>query len=369
MPIRRSATSEPSRSTGAGGGDVDLIAINAIRSGKIAAYLEMRDQVLVEAQAQLDKLAAAMSSALSDKTTNGTAVTAGAQSGFDIDLGGLIAGNTVRLTYTDNASGTQRTVTLVRVDDPAALPLSNTATTDPNDQVIGLDFSGGLASVVSQLGSALATTGLQFSNPAGSTLRVLDDGAINKVDVDAVAATATATSLTGGSAELPFFLDASNPYSGAITAIGPQSVGFAARIAVNAGLIADPSRLVVYQTSPLTPAGDATRPNFIYDRLNAAPLAFSPRSGIGTTTAPFGGTLTQFVRQIISQQGAAAEAAANLKQGQDVVVNSLQQRFNDSSSVNIDQEMANLLNLQNAYGANARVMSAVKDMLETLMRM
>jgi flagellar hook-associated protein 1 FlgK len=52
-----------------------------------------------------------------------------------------------------------------------------------------------------------------------------------------------------------------------------------------------------------------------------------------------------------------------------VVLNSLQQRFNDTASVNIDQEMASLLSLQNSYAANARVLSAVKDMLDTLMRM
>jgi flagellar hook-associated protein 1 FlgK len=39
------------------------------------------------------------------------------------------------------------------------------------------------------------------------------------------------------------------------------------------------------------------------------------------------------------------------------------------SAVNVDAEMANLLNLQNAYAANARVMSTVKEMLETLMAM
>jgi flagellar hook-associated protein 1 FlgK len=355
--------------SGANGGDFDLIANNTIRSGQIAAYLEMRDQVLVQAQNQLDALAAGMASALSDKTTDGTAISIAGQSGFDIDLSGLVAGNSVRLSYTDNATGKQHTVTLVRVDDPAALPLSNTATTDPNDKVVGLDFSGGLAGIVSQLGSALATTGLQVSNPAGSTLRILDDGPVNKVDVNAVSATATTTSLTAGGAQLPFFLDASSPYTGAITSVGPQSLGFAARIAVNAGLIADPSRLVVYQTSPLTPAGDATRPNFLYDQLSGATLAFSPSSGIGTTAAPFSGSVTQFVRQIASQQGQAAEAADNLKQGQDVVLNSLQQRFNDSASVNIDQEMANLLGLQNSYAANARVLGAVRDMLETLMKM
>ena len=75
------------------------------------------------------------------------------------------------------------------------------------------------------------------------------------------------------------------------------------------------------------------------------------------------------MRQVISQQGEAASSANNLKQGQDVVLNSLQQRFNDVSGVNVDQEMANLLSLQNSYAANARVMSAVKDMLDALINM
>ena len=52
------------------GGSVDLIQSNAIRSGQIAAYLQMRDQDLVQAQNQLDAIAAAMASALSDKTTS-----------------------------------------------------------------------------------------------------------------------------------------------------------------------------------------------------------------------------------------------------------------------------------------------------------
>ena len=354
---------------GPNGGDVDLVANRSIRSGEIAAYLEMRDQVLVGAQAQLDEIAAAMARALSDRTIDGTAVTAGAQAGFDIDLASLLNGNSVRVTYTDNVTNTQHVVTLVRVDDPAALPLSDTATTDPNDRVIGLDFSGGLASIISQLGAALVQTPLQFSNPAGTTLRVLDDGAPNAIDVDAVAATMTSTGLASGNAELPFFLDANAPYSGAITSIGAQSVGFAGRIAVNAGLLTDPAKVVVFQTSPLTPAGDPTRPNFMYDRLNSATLTFSPSSGIGATIAPFSGSLPEMIRQVISHQGDAAEAAANLKEGQDVVFNSLQQRFNNTSSVNIDEEMANLLNLQNAYAANARVMSTIKEMLDTLLKM
>jgi flagellar hook-associated protein 1 FlgK len=349
--------------------NVDLIASRSIRSGQLAALIEMRDQILVEAQSQLDEIAAGLARALSDRTTDGTAVTAGAQSGFDIDLNGLLNGNSVNFTYTDNTTSTQHTVTLVRVDDPAALPLDNTATPDPNDRVIGVNLSGGLASVISQLNGLFATAQLQFSNPAGLTLRVLDDGAMNKVDVNALFATKTVTSLTGGSGELPLFLDGNGAFTGAITAGGKQATGLAGRIALNAGLRADPSRLVVFQTSPLTPAGDSTRPNFLYERLRSGVLSFSPAAGIGTTAAPFRGSLPAFMRQVISSQGDAAAAATHLQEGQQVVFNALQQRFNDSASVNIDEEMANLLHLQNSYAASARVLSTIKEMLDALMRL
>jgi flagellar hook-associated protein 1 FlgK len=351
------------------GGDIDLIASKSIRSGQIAAYLEMRDQVLVQTQGQLDQIAAGLASALSDVAVDGTPAPAGPQAGFDIDLSGLQDGNSIRLAYTDNTTGKQHTVTLVRVDDPAVRALPNSATSDPNDKVIGLDFSGGPASIVAQLNTALGATSLQFSNPAGTTLRVLDDGGPNKIDVNALSATKTTTTLTGGASALPFFVDGNSPYTGSIRADGSQMIGLAGRIAVNSSLLADPSKLVVYQTSPPTVSGDPTRPNFIYDQLNGATLTFSPQSGIGSAAAPFSGSIESFLRQVISQQGQAAQAADNLKQGQDVVFNSLQQRFNDGAGVNMDQEMANLLNLQNSYAANARVLSAVKDMIDTLLQM
>jgi flagellar hook-associated protein 1 len=348
-----------------GGGSVDLISNGSIRSGEIASYLNMRDSVLVQAQSQVDALAGQMSSALSDTTTPGTAVTAGTQNGFDTDVGAMLAGNSTTVTYADSLN-VQHTINIVRVDDPSVLPLSNTVTTNPNDTVVGVDFSGGMASVVTQLNTALSATGLQFSNPTGTVLRVLDSGP-GTITVNSVATTTTATSLTGGTGALPLFVDGTSPYSGAITAAGPQSVGFAGRIQVNAALVADPSKLVTYQSN--TAAGDTTRPNFIYNQLVNASLEFSPSTGIGAAASPFQGTLSSFMSQIVSTQSLATTAANNLQSGQDIVVNALQARFNATSAVNIDTEMANLLTLQNNYGANARVMSTVKAMLDSLLQM
>ena len=349
------------------GTPVDLIQNRAIRSGAIAAYLQMRDQDLVHAQTQLDALAASMAQALSNKAIPSTAVSPAPQAGFDIDTADLLAGNTITINYTDTATTTAHTITLVRVDDPSALPLSNTATATANDTVFGIDFSGGMASVITQINTALTGTGMTASNPGGTTLEILDDGLANTVNVDGLSAVATETSLAGGSAEFPLFTDGAAAYTGAITGTGSQLTGLAARIAVNPLVAADSSNLIVYQAG--TPAGDDTRPNFIYQQLTAAAQAFSPTTGIGTVTAPFIGSIPTYLRQFISQQGEAASSADNLKQGQEVVLNSLQQRFNDASGVNVDEEMANLLTLQSSYAANARVVSAVKDMLDALMQM
>ena len=349
------------------GTPVDLIQNRSIRSGTIAAYLQMRDQDLVQAQNQLDALAAGMAQALSDKTTTGSPVSPLPQNGFDIDVGALSAGNTITINYTDTLTSTPHTITLVRVDDPAALPLSGTATATANDSVYGIDFSGGMASVITQINAALTGTGMVASNPSGTTLEILDDGLGNTVDVDSVSAATTVTSLTGGSAEFPLFTDGATPFTGAITSRGSQVVGLASRITVNPTVAADPSSLIIYQ--PGTPAGDSARPDFILQQMTGASLTFSPNTGIGTVSAPFVGSLTTYLRQVVSQQGEAASSANNLKQGQDVVLNALQQRFNEASGVNVDQEMANLLTLQNSYAANARVMSAVKDMLDALINM
>ena len=353
------------------GGSYDMVSTNSIRSGKIAAYLELRDNTLVKAQAQIDQFAAAMSSALSDKTTDGTATPASVlpQAGFDLDLTGLQSGNVIHVTYKDNTTGLTHNLSIVRVDDPSVLPLSNTTTLDPNDEVLGVNFAGGIGSVVAQLNAALGpTANLQFSNPSGSTLRVLDDGAPNRSDVTAASVTTTMSSLTSGNVQLPLFTDNGRVYSGAITANGSQQIGLAARISVNTALLGDPSRVIISSTNPLTAAGDSSRSDFILVQLSTGTYRYSPQAGIGTTGAPFTGTLTNFAKQFISQQGEAATAAKQLADGQDVVLNTLQNKLSATSGVNIDDEMAHLLALQNAYSANARVMSSIKQMYDTLIQ-
>ena len=60
--------------------------------------------------------------------------------------------------------------------------------------------------------------------------------------------------------------------------------------------------------------------------------------------------------------------ATQLQQGQSVVVSTLQQKFNSTAGVNIDTEMANLIQVQNTYAANAHIMSVVQSMMQSLLQ-
>ena len=345
------------------GSSVDVAANNVVSSGQIAADLKLRDQTLVQAQSQIDQLAATMASALSDKTTVGNAV-AGPPSGFDVDLAGAAPGNAVNITYTDTATNSQRQITLVNVIDPAALPLRNA--TNANPVKVGVDFSGGMTSVASALNTALGGTHISFS-PSGAALRITDDGTgLSKIS--AASATKTISSLTSGNPQLPLFTDGRALYTGAITASGSQVTGLAGRIAVNSSLITDPSRLSVYNTSPVTPAGDARRSDFLYSQLTTAVFSYSPQTGLGSANQEFSGNISNYLQQFLSVQSNAATQATQLQQGQSVVVSTLQAKFNSTSSVNLDSEVSNLIQLQNAYAANARIMSVVQSMMDTLLQ-
>ena len=336
----------------------DVIASGLIRSGEIAAQIEIRDRVLTQAQAQLDELAAGLAASLSDKPVAGTATTVGGKAGFTIDLSPLQAGNTLSVTVTD-AGGSPRTLTFVKATSAAGRAAAT------SEGRIGIDFSTGSASVASQIAAALGS-GYTASSPAGSTLRILNNGAGNVVN--AVAATASVAGLSTGSPELPLFVDAGRAgavFTGSYEG-GSQSVGFASRIAVNAAVKADPGALVAY--GPGIPAGDTTRPLLILDRLTQTGRTFSGAANIGGSSSAFTGSVVEFAQQIVVTQAADASSAATLDDGQKVVLGAIQGRFSEQAGVNVDTELTQLIQLQTAYGANARLLTAAKDMMDLLLR-
>ncbi|HEX8164298.1 MAG TPA: flagellar hook-associated protein FlgK [Beijerinckiaceae bacterium] len=346
------------------GFSVDAVANGLFRSGEIAAALALRDEILPQAQRQLDELAAGLSRAISDRQVAGTAVA----NGFQIDLAGLKAGNAVTLDYT--VGGTARRIILMPTDGgaPATIPPADAG--DPNATVIRVNISGGLtaASIFTSINAAFTAQGIALTadSPAANTWRFVAPAASGTA-VAGVTAGITVDTFGSGNPQLPLFVDkgyGNTAYTGSFEGRSHLN-GFAQRIAVNPAVLADRSKLAVFGPGVLQ--GDATRPQFILDAVTRADRAFSGMTGLAGG-APFSSSVAEFARRVVEAQGAAAESAERLDQGQQVALSAIQGRFADYSGVNIDQEMAQLVQLQTAYGANARIMTAVRDMLDMLMR-
>jgi flagellar hook-associated protein 1 len=330
------------------------------RSGEIAAALALRDTILPQAQRQLDELAAGLSRAISDRQVTGTP----AGGGLEIDLAGLKAGNAVTIDYA--VGGVARRVILMPTTGGAPTPIPPADTADPNATVIRVNIAGGLSAAVADInaGFAAAGVGIAASRPAANVWRFVPNVGTT---LAGVFAGITVDTLASGYPQLPLFVDkgyGNAAFTGSFEG-GSHLTGFAQRIAINPLVVSQPANLVV--SGPSVMQGDTARPAFLLDALANAQRSFSGATGIGGGV-PFSSSIAEFARRVVETHGASAEMAQRLDEGQQVALSAIESRFADYSGVNIDQEMALLVQLQTAYGANARVMTAVRDMLDMLMR-
>lgn len=84
---------------------------------------------------------------------------------------------------------------------------------------------------------------------------------------------------------------------------------------------------------------------------------------------PNGNTIGGYYNQIITDVGISKEHADNTVANQDILLGQLELRRESTSGVNIDEEVTNLIKFNSAYSANARVISTLTQMLDTLIGM
>lgn len=348
--------------TGLGSQGVDLFASGAFHSGSIAAYKELRDQTLTGAQAQLDELAEKLTFALGNRNDPGTAVTqADGAEGFSVDLAGFSEGSTLSVDYT--VGGVKKSVTFVGTN--GATTLGDDYTGNPKDTVVAIDTTGSIDDILAAIGAAMPDLTVATD---GTSLTMVDDGAGGTQDVTALKASIPTKDLLSGDPSLPLFIDVGSA-DGSYTGLSngrQQKAGYAQRIAINPAIKADPAYLV--KMAEDTVSSDNTRPRALADAFANLTFTFDPSTGVGSSAAAFSGSTEAFVRQIVSTQGAAAENAKAVEEGQDIVTNNLADRYDKSRAVDLDSEMAQLIELQTAYQANARVLTAAREMIAALMQ-
>jgi flagellar hook-associated protein 1 FlgK len=341
-----------------GGLSIDLVKQNVLQSGEIKGLLDLRDKTLVQAQNQLDSVAAGLAQAFSTNKTAGNAASSGAKTGLSVDLTNVQSGNDVLVNYT--VGSVAKSIRVVRVDDPSKLPLSFTAT--DGTQTIGASFANGAAGVASALQQALGSS-LSVSG-TGSTLTVLNDGTVN-TGVSGLAAATTSTAVQDGGLGLSLFVDGNNSaFTNSLDGNG-QRLGFAGRINVNAAVLADNTKLV--QATTTAPISDVRRVNYLYDQLNGTTFSDRPTSRTGTGGS-LSGTVTNLISQTMDYQGASAASAQSDSASHSDAMTAIGSRMADDYGVNVNDEMAQLVQLQAAYSANARVVSVAQSLMNSLLQ-
>ncbi len=338
-----------------------------LKGGSISASLELRDKILPETQARLDELASQMALSLSQQTVVGQAADNGsalpAAKGLSVDTSDLkSSGDKIEMEYTVN--GETRKVSFVAVKDPSLLPLSADVTADSNDTVHGIVIPADAASMQAQIAGALGS-GFDVSVDAAGELKVLSPTTPGAVEITGLTAKNTRTVTAADGSELPLFVDAKDggiPYTGALED-GGQKAGFAQRIVVNQDVIDDPSLLAGEKGKQ-----SSERANLLKDRLMKAEYTFSPDTGIGAKNAPYVGTISNFGVETVVKQSQIASAASSAETNSKTVTSIAKNAYENSYKVDVDRELVKLSELENAYAANARVLTVIDEMYDTLLR-
>ncbi len=171
-------------------------------------------------------------------------------------------------------------------------------------------------------------------------------------------------------------------------------VGFAAEIQVNPMVQGSPSLVRDGTTAiagsptgasaftPNPPGGPAGFTTLITRVLNYA-LGADAQSGVpqpaanttglgasGTLAAPYlaPATLSAFASTLTGAEANDSAATTGKLNTEQAVQTTLNTQLTSQTGVSIDQQMSLMIQLQNAYGANAKVMSAVQSMFTTLLQ-
>ena len=339
---------------------IDLVTQGVLQGGELGGLITLRDKTLVEAQEQLDEIASGLAQAFSTVNNAGVAATDGAPTpatGFDIDLSALKPGNDVLFSYTEG--GVSKKVRLVNSTD--AVDYMDAS----GQRVIGIDLSAGNEATAAATLNA-KFQGLAISSTGAGNLRILDDGATGNTDVKSAVARSTSTGLQGAGLAFNLFVDQGNAvYTNDLDSDPPQKQGFAARISVNSAVIADNKLMVQYEVGGTL--GDADRANYIIDQL--AKMSFTSGGNPAANADKFQltGQLSGIISQVIGFQGASINAALTKADDRQLTLDTISDQMQTEYGVNLDEEMARLMELQNAYSANARVVSVVKELLDALL--
>lgn len=305
-----------------------------IHSGKLAALIDMRDTTLPNLQTQIDSLATTLADQVNAIHNDGT---------------GYPAANTLTGSRTvagaDPVAGTG-TVRIAVVDGSGKLVAA------PLD--LDLTTVATVTDVVNAINAALGANGT--ASIVGGKLQIDAANAANGIAVN------EGTSAIGTKGFSNYF--GLNDFF-----VNTGGTSSAAGIQVRSDIVTSPSLMSRGDLSMTAAiAGDSaitSGNNTIAARIATAfdtRVNFSAAGGLPASTT----TLSDYSGQILGLNATSAANATNTLTYQQGLYADVKNRADSVSGVNIDEEMANLIKLQQNYGAVSRVISVTSTLMDTL---
>ena len=151
----------------------------------------------------------------------------------------------------------------------------------------------------------------------------------------------------------------------------------AENLSVNGALLDDPTLIEAAQAAD-SPPGDGSRALAIAQLRNgrypvgdaagfeAYVAAHYDGGAMAIASEDAGTTFDSFYKDIVAKIGIDSQSARRGSENQGTLLLQLNQRKESVSGVSMDEEVANLIQYQTAYQANAKVMATLTEMLDTL---
>lgn len=377
-------------------GSIDITP--QIQSGNIAGDLAVRDTILPTTQSQLDELGAKLITSFNSQdlqlfqagtqtlpsnlqvlggnggagtglASGDTSMTLGSVAGLSAGMSLQLAGDSTAYQITGVNSGTN-TITFAQVGSTTgaaqASAYQTNVTFGPAVPQIAVGSAGAAATGVgTNLTTNAITLGGAVGAQVGMRIQFLNQNAtytITGVSANASGQQTISVQADGGGVGLLAPIANSEGIRILPPVIGLS--GLAGTITVNPTVINNPWRMrdgTRVQT-PSTLTGNNALPTSIVAMFNAQ-QSFTNNTGLPTSS-----TLQNFATSAVAYQANQAATTQSNLDSASTIYNALNKQFQDSSGVNVDQQLANMIQIQSSYAASARTMTAIKTMMDQLLQ-
>lgn len=328
---------------------------SSITTGKLKALVDLRDTILPGFGDQIDRLAVVMRDEIDAIHNDGAAVPAP-----NVLTG--VREFSAPATDTVNLSGTVRIGVIDATGKSVGVPID----LDFADLATVVGGTPTVNQIVDAINGSYAASTPAIPGLSGATASVNSSGqlvitATSSTNGIAINEGTSAESATGFGFSHYFGLN--NFFTGTTTG------GLASNITVRSALVADPQLVVRGQLSestlasgdPAVTVGDNTVVQRLFNKfqetLTFAAAGTVPQSN--SSLAGYGATI------VATNANQASRAGTDLS-FREVIFNDIKARADSQSGVNLDEELGNLILYQNAYAANARMISVLSEVLKTL---